>query len=238
MDYHLYIANKNYSSWSMRPWVLMQSLGIAFEEILVPFPTADHRQSFDAFSPTGKVPCLRDGSLLVWDSLAIVEYLAETHSGAWPTDKHARAWARSACAEMHSGFAALRDECSMNCSLIVDLGTPSSALQKDLARIVAIWEDGLQRFGGPWLAGHDFCAVDAFYAPVAIRCRGYRLPLSDLARDYAARLLSHPAVGRWIKEGIGEQWIDESHEEDCGRGRTILVDLRSYLSDRGDRPEG
>lgn len=172
------------------------------------------------------MPCLKDEDLLVWDSLAIVEYLAEAHPDVWPADRTARAWARSACAEMHSGFMALRDECSMNCALRIELGTTSPALEKDLTRLMALWADGLKRFGGPWLAGETFGAVDAFYAPVAVRYRTYGLTLSAQAEAYAERLLAHPAVSAWVEQGIQETWRDDAHEQDCLRGRRVLADLR------------
>lgn len=226
MAYRLFVANKNYSSWSMRPWVLMNAAGIGFDEVLTPFSGGGHQPAFQSFSPTGKVPCLQDGDVLVWDSLAIIEYLAEAHPGVWPEDRQARAWARSASAEMHSGFMALRDECSMNCGLRIELGEPGPMLAKDIARLNALWEEGLRRFGGPWLAGASFGAVDAFYAPVAVRYRTYGLPLVQAARDYAERLLEHPAVSSWVRQGIDEAWRDEDHERDCVRGRKVLADLR------------
>jgi glutathione S-transferase len=142
----LYIGNKNYSSWSLRPWVLMRTLGISFEERLAPFGAG----AFEAFSPTGKVPCLEDGEALIWDSLGIVEYLAERHSGVWPQDAFARAWARCAAAEMHSGFGALREYCSMNCGIRVRLEAERPALDRDIARIEALWNEGIRRFGAHW----------------------------------------------------------------------------------------
>ncbi|WP_106478314.1 glutathione S-transferase family protein [Phytohalomonas tamaricis] len=226
MAYQLYIANKNYSSWSMRPWVLMTAHNIEFEEVLTPFADTPHQQAFEHFSPTGKVPCLQDADTLIWDSLAIVEYLAEVHPDVWPKERQARAWARSACAEIHSGFMALRDECSMNCGLRIELGAPSPALEKDMLRPSTLWEDGLNRFAGPWLAGETFGAVDAFFAPVAVRYRTYGFTLSRQANAYAEQLLEHPAVIAWIEQGLHETWRDEAHEQDCLRGRTVLADLR------------
>ncbi|NBX41840.1 MAG: glutathione S-transferase, partial [Gammaproteobacteria bacterium] len=170
--YTLYITNKNYSSWSLRPWVLMRTLGIAFEERLVPLPEDDAAELFRSFSPSGRVPCLHDGDIVVWDSLAIVEYLAERHDGVWPTDARARAYARSASAEMHSSFFALRNHCSMTCGQRIVLRERPAALDADLARLAALWQQGLQSFGGPFLAGPRFSAVDAFFAPVAFRLRG------------------------------------------------------------------
>jgi glutathione S-transferase len=175
--YTLHVANKNYSSWSLRPWVLLSELGIPFEERLSPFlpGSGSSWADFRAFSPTGRVPCLHDGDEVVWDSLAIAEYLAERHAGVWPPDARARAWARCAAAEMHAGFATLRNDCTMNCGVRVRLHGVSASLQKDLARLGELWNEGLQRFGGPFLAGRSFGAVDAFYAPVAFRIQTYGL---------------------------------------------------------------
>lgn len=173
--YTLYIANKNYSSWSLRPWVLMREMSIPFEEKVFPFQANADGEVFKAFSPTGKVPCLHDGALVVWDSLAIAEYLAEREGSVWPEDAVARAWARSVCAEMHSGFAALRDQCVMHCGFRIRLRNISPELQQDIDRIDALWCEGLQRFGGLFLTGAKFTAGDAFYAPVAFRVQTYDL---------------------------------------------------------------
>src|SRR6478735_6066100 len=137
----LYIGNKNYSSWSLRPWVLMRELNIPFREILVPFGGAQNPDVFRAFSPTGKVPCLVDGTTTVWDSLAITEYVAERHAHVWPADPVARAWARSAAAEMHSGFQALRNICGMNCGVRIRLHSVDVALARDLHRLEQLWAD-------------------------------------------------------------------------------------------------
>ena len=174
--YQLFIANKNYSSWSLRPWVLMRERGIAFEEVLRPFVEGGSHAAFVAFSPTGKVPCLLDGGTVVWDSLAIVEYLAERHAGVWPADPLARAWARCAAAEMHSGFGVLRNECSMTVGLRLELHRVSDGLRSELARLEELWGEGLARFGGPFLAGAAFTAVDAFFVPVAGRHVSGTLP--------------------------------------------------------------
>jgi len=228
MSYQLHVANKNYSSWSMRPWVLMKALGIPFRETLTPFVQPGEASPFAQFSPSGKVPVLMHNGLAIWDSLAIAEYLAESYAHAWPSNAPARAWARSAAAEMHSGFVALRDECSMNCSLTIDIGQPSAALQKDLDRLSTLWADGLAQFHGPWLGGSDFTTVDAMFAPVAVRIRGYQLTLADAqATAYAKQLLHHPAVRQWVHEGIEEPWTDAAHEQDCIRGRPVLEDRRS-----------
>jgi glutathione S-transferase len=224
----LYIANKNYSSWSLRPWVLMRELGIPFEERLVPFrgEPGSNGQVFGAFSPSGKVPCLVDGDVTVWDSLAIAEYLAEAHPQVWPADKTARAFARSAAAEMHSGFMALRTQCGMNCGIRVKLHRIDEALQRDLARLNALWNDGLQRSGGPFLAGKAFGAADAFFAPVAFRIQIYALPLNDTAKAYAQRLLALPSMQEWYASALTETWRDTVHEAEVLDWGTITTDLR------------
>ena len=225
----LYIANKNYSSWSLRPWVLMKQLGITFEEELVPFGL-DSPQAFKAFSPTGKVPCLVDGDLTVWDSLAIVEYLAERQASVWPRDVTARAWARSASAEMHSGFGAVRHYCSMSCGIRVRLhalpAEKASELAAQWARIDALWCEGLSRFGGPFLAGSAFTAVDAFYAPVVFRARTYGPELSAPAQAYVQHLLELPAMRQWYHEALLEPWRDEPHEAEIQALGEILSDER------------
>jgi glutathione S-transferase len=243
--YELFIANKNYSSWSLRPWLLMRQLDIPFHERFMQFPDksagaggeasasasvpalapAPHPHPFRAFSPTGRVPCLHDGDTVVWDSLAIVEYLAERHTGVWPADTRARAWARSAAAEMHAGFTTLRERCSMSCGIRVRLDAISPALAADLARLAELWRDGLTRFGGPFLAGAAFTAVDAFYGPVAFRVQTYGLVLDEVAAAYAARLLALPAMRAWYADALAETFREPSHEEVVGG--TLLEDLRA-----------
>ncbi|KAH7358750.1 glutathione S-transferase [Plectosphaerella cucumerina] len=182
MTLTLHIGNKRYSSWSLRPWLLLKALNIPFEEKLH-FMGGDFRQrALSSFSPTGKVPALHSADgIIVTDSLAIIEFIAEDHPSVWPADRPARAWARSAAAEMHSGFSALRSECSMNVALRFEPKQQSDALAKDVARIDALWTEGLERFGGPWLAGASFTAVDAFYAPVVSRLQTYAITLSPAA---------------------------------------------------------
>jgi glutathione S-transferase len=221
--YRLYIANKNYSSWSLRPWVLMRELGLAFAESLVPFGKPG---AFRAFSPSGRVPCLHDGKLVIWDSLAIVEYLAECYPSVWPADPTARAWARSAAAEMHSGFAGLRNICSMNCGLRLQIDEYPQDLLVDLARINELWSDGFARFGGPFLAGATFTAVDAFFAPVAFRVQTFALELAELPGRYVNRLLALPAMQEWYNAALGEVWRDEQHERDILQVGSLLADLR------------
>ena len=222
----LYIANRNYSSWSLRPWLRMRELGVAFDEVLVPFGGPEDPHDFGAFSPSGKVPCLVDGDAVVWDSLAIVEYLAEGAPGAWPADRLARAWARSASAEMHAGFAALRGTCTMNCGLRVRLHALPAALGSDLARIDALWRDGLVRFGGPFLAGPGFTAVDACFAPVAFRLQTYGLALSPDADAYAARLLALPGMRDWYALALQEPWRELAHEAELREAGEVTADLR------------
>jgi glutathione S-transferase len=225
--YDLYIGNKNYSSWSLRPWVLLRELGIPFREKLVPFGGAANPDAFKGFSPTGKVPCLVDGSITVWDSLAITEYLGERHAGVWPAEQSARAWARSAAAEMHSGFTGLRNVCTMNCGIRVKLPGIAPDLQRDLARLEALWADGLARFGGPFLAGNRFTAADAFYAPVAFRLQTYEPPIAAAARRYAAQLLALPAMQDWYREALAETFRDEAHEVEAREIGTWTQDLRA-----------
>ena len=179
--YVLYIANKNYSSWSLRPWVLMRELGIEFKEELRPFNPGSNWTAFRTFSPSGKVPCLVDGEHVVWDSLSIVEYLAERHPSVWPQDPGVRAWARSAAAEMHSAFGALRERCSMSCGIRVRLNDIPAALTRDIERMDELWTQGLDRFGGPFLTGQAFAAVDAFFAPIAFRAQTYGLKFKPRA---------------------------------------------------------
>ncbi|HET9817670.1 MAG TPA: glutathione S-transferase family protein [Rhodanobacteraceae bacterium] len=225
--FSLYLANKNYSSWSLRPWVLLRERGIPFEEKLVQFETGSSWEKFRTFSPSGKVPCLVDGDTVVWDSLAIAEYVAERHPGAWPADATARAFARSAAAEMHSGFPALREQCTMNCGIRVKLHRIVDALSRDLARVDELWNEGFERFGGPFLAGAEFTAADAFYAPVAFRIQTYSPPLGDRANEYAQRLLALPSMQDWYASALAETWRDAPHEAEVANWGTITEDLRA-----------
>ncbi|KAI9162920.1 hypothetical protein HJFPF1_04515 [Paramyrothecium foliicola] len=240
MTYVLYIGNKRYSSWSMRPWVILKALDIPFEERLHLFKPGIRQPEFKAFSSSGKVPCLHhtideasEQKLTVWDSLSIVEYVAEKYPDVWPSADQpaAKAFARCAAAEMHSGFSAIRDECSMNVGLRIDLGgPPSQSLQADLERFTALFKYGIEQFGGPWLAGSKFTAADAFYAPIASRCKTYGLKLGDAAaQEYIDRLFEHPAVQEWIQAGIKETAREPMHEEDCTRGRKVLEDLSAKI---------
>ncbi len=224
--YTLHIANKNYSSWSLRPWILMREKGIGFAETLHRFEPGGAWATFRAFSPTGKVPALHDGATVVWDSLAIVEYLAARHAGVWPSDAAARAWARSATAEMHSAFQTLRQQCSFNLGLRVTLNEIGPALQKDIDRIDELWSEGLKRFGGPFLAGTAFTAVDAFYAPVQFRIQTYGLKLGNAAGAYSQRVLALPGMADWQAAGLAEDFRDPEHDEVVRRFGRITADLR------------
>lgn len=226
MSYQLYIANKNYSSWSLRPWILMRELDIPFEEIIKPFSSEGNWNAFRRFSPSGKVPCLIHKGVVVWDSLAITEYLAEQHPRVWPQDKIARAWARSACAEMHSGFNALRNLCPMNIGVRIQLNQKPETLLKDLNRLTELWEQGLVQFGGPFLAGDVFSAVDAFYAPVCFRIQTYGLTLPSQVQGYVERLLALPSMKSWQQAALSEAWIEEGHERESLENGVLIEDLR------------
>ncbi|KAJ9141758.1 hypothetical protein NKR23_g7826 [Pleurostoma richardsiae] len=249
MTYHLYITLKNYSSWSMRLWVLMHACNIPFEETLIVFEEGVAVQKeFLKVSPTALVPCLHDlaqggggddDGLVVWESLAIVEYLAEREpsAGIWPTDVAARAFARSACAEVHAGFSALRSQMSMNIGLRVEIGVDEPGLpelRRDLARLDALWREGLGRFGGPWLAGREFTAADAFYVPVATRLQTFMVKegtgegeMSAEGMAYAGRLLGHEASRAWIEDGLKETTRERGHDEETVQGRRVVADYRA-----------
>lgn len=223
--YQLFIGNKNYSSWSLRPWVLMRALDIPFEEKLMVFES-DNWDAFRLFSPVGKVPCLHDGENVVWDSLAIVEFLAEQYKHVWPNNAKARMWARCASAEMHSGFSSLRNECTMNVGLRINLHTISVGLQRDIDRLNTLWAEGLQQFGGPFLAGAQLTAVDAFYAPVIFRIQTYGLKMHPTLDAYIQNMLNLPAMQQWQSDAIQETWREQSHEQEALDAGTVLADLR------------
>ncbi len=225
--YTLYIGNKNYSSWSLRPWILLTELGLPFKETLIPFDDGDSWAKFRAFSPTGLVPCLHDGERVVWESLAITEYLAEAHPAVWPGDADARAWARSATAEMHAGFNALRNECPMTVGMRIELPEISAALGRDLERIQELWQQGLDRFGGPYLAGSKFTAVDAFFAPVAFRVQTFNLPLREAAANYVGHLLALPGMQSWTDAALAETFREPSHEDELAALGTVTADFRA-----------
>ncbi|TXH37744.1 MAG: glutathione S-transferase family protein [Burkholderiaceae bacterium] len=211
----LYIGNKNYSSWSMRPWVLLRQAGIPFQEVMVRFDDmaaqSAFRRTMAAVTPVGKVPVLVDDGLVIWDTLAIAEYLAEQFPdrALWPADRAARARARSICAEMHSGFSALRSACGMNIEArLPHIGAlalrDQPAVRADLARIVAMWSELLAQHGGPMLFG-AFSIADAYYAPVAMRIRTYALPVTADLEAYINRLVALPGVAAWMTDALAEQ---------------------------------
>lgn len=223
--YELYIANKNYSSWSLRPWILMKMLAIPFVEKLTPF--GDSLSALSDLSPTGKVPCLVSGNTVVWDSFSIVEFLAERHEGVWAADPELRAWSRSVSAEMHSGFMALRDLFTMNLGLRIRPNPYSAALKRDIDRIESIWTQGMARSGGPFLAGSRFTAVDAFFCPVAFRFMTYSPTIGPEARSYAERLRSLDCMEEWYQAALQETWRDEEHEAEARAAGKWLEDLRA-----------
>jgi glutathione S-transferase len=224
--YTLHITNKNYSSWSLRPWLLMRACGIEFGEVLHRF-TPGSPSDFRGISPSGRVPWLEDGDTVVWDSLAIAEYLAERHPGVWPTDAVARAWARSAAAEMHSGFATLRNLHGMNVGVRVAVAQRAPALLADIARIERLWNEGLARFGGPFLAGAAFSAVDAFFAPVVYRFRTYDVAPQGAAAGYLGMMLAHPAMREWETAALAEDFRDPPHEAELAQIGRVTADLRA-----------
>jgi len=209
----LHIANKNYSSWSFRPWLAMTALGIPFEEKLTQFNDDAGNPEFRKFSPTGRVPVLVDGDLTVWDSLAIIEYLADRFpgKGVWPADPAKRAHARSISAEMHSGFGGLRSTCPMNMRRPVRAIPVSDQVRADVARIEEMWADCLKRHGGPFLFG-KFCAADAMYAPVVNRLEVYALSSHPAVLAYRAAMKALPAWQVWEAAGRAEPWIIPADE--------------------------
>lgn len=224
MTYTLHISNCNYSSWSLRAWVLLRALEIPFTE-QQHFYSIDNRSQFLTFSPSALVPCLQDEDITVWESLAIAEYLYEAHPAVWPLDRKARAFARSAVSEMHAGFTALRSICNMNCGIRVELPERDAALQRDLDRLRQLFEQGIEDFGGPYLAGSRFTAGDAFFCPVAFRMQIYGISLGATADAYMSRLLELPAMREWYQRALAETQRSEPHEQSIA-GR-ITADLRA-----------
>jgi glutathione S-transferase len=204
----LVIGNRNYSSWSMRAWLLLRWLGCDFEEKLVRLYREDSLAAILPFSPSGLVPALLDGDLRIWDSFAIVLHMADLHPQVWPADPAKRAFVRSVCAEMHSGFAALRSSLPHNGRGRNRRVEMDDNVRRDIARIESIWTEGRDRFGadGPWLAG-AFGTADIMYAPVAGRFRTYGVTLGGPAEEYRIRLLDHPLVRTWYEEGAGSELI-------------------------------
>ncbi|MBU3887299.1 glutathione S-transferase family protein [Methylosinus sporium] len=217
MTLNLLIGNKAYSSWSLRAWLLLKQFDIAFEESLVPLYGPESKEKLLAFSPAGKVPALRCDAILVWESLAIVEFIAERFSdlAIWPRDPAARALARSLSAEMHSGFTALRGEYPTNFRRAPRvIASPSPAAAADIARIDAAWRDARERFGahGPFLFG-EFSAADAMFAPVVCRFSTYLLDVSPQAQDYMRAIEALPAYREWVESGRAEPWTLDKFEK-------------------------
>jgi glutathione S-transferase len=214
----LVIGNKNYSSWSMRPWIALRAANIAFEEVFIPLYTgAADKEKILSFSRSGKVPVLVDGDVTVWDSLAIIEYAAERFPEArlWPEDRARRAHARSISAEMHSGFMALRNECGMNLHRPVKPIALSDDAQANIARVQQIWTECRQRYGkaGPFLFG-AFSGADAMYAPVVHRFRTYAIEVVPEAKAYMETMMALPAFQEWTRAGLAETIVIERFETD------------------------
>jgi glutathione S-transferase len=210
----LVIGNKNYSSWSMRPWLALVAFGIPFKEVMVLLDRDDTASNIAFHSTSGKVPVLLAGLTTVWDSLAICEYLAEQfpEQHLWPQDVAARATARSICAEMHSGFGGLRSAMSMNIKARFPGRGRSAAAQADIGRISEIWEECLSRFGHHEFLFGDFSIADAFFAPVVMRFRTYGVALAPALNAYCERVLAHPAVARWVDEALAETEVAAKHD--------------------------
>jgi glutathione S-transferase len=214
VPYVLHIGEKNYSSWSARPWLALRGAGIPFTEHLVSLRDDAGKAERFARLPGGRVPVLEDGPVLVWDSLAIVEYLAERHPGLWPADPVARAWARCICAEMHGGFGALRSGMSVDVRARRPQRKRTDAVRADIARIEGLWNETRRRFGagGPFLLG-AFTIADAYFAPVAFRFRTYGVDLPGEAGAWVRTILAHPAVREW-EEGGRDEPVLPDHDLD------------------------
>lgn len=209
----LIVGNKRYSSWSFRPWLAMRVNGIAFDEDLIPFDDEGGNPAIKAATPAGRVPVLVDGALVVWESLAILEYLADRFpdAGFWPDDPADRARARAMAAEMHAGFVALRSECPMNMAREVRAIAVSDAVAGDVARIEALWDEALARSGGPFLFG-AFSNADAMFAPVVNRLEIYALSTHEAVRRYSEAMKALPAWSEWEQAGRAEPWVVAGEE--------------------------
>ena len=211
----LVIANKCYSSWSLRPWLLMKQLGIAFDEIVIPLDLPDTKAKVLAHSPAGKVPILVDGDVTVWESIAIMEYIGDAFAPVWPSDRDARAMARSVAAEMHAGFPALRSACPMNLGRKFAPKDRGEAVARDVARFSEIVRQARERVraGGPFLFG-AFSAADAMYAPLATRLDTYSIAIDATTRAYVDAILALPAFQEWRSAALKEEWIVDADEVD------------------------
>ena len=232
MSYTLLIGNKNYSSWSLRPWLLLHAFGVPFTEERHVFDTPEFAAEITSRkrSPNARVPVLVDGDIKVWDSLAIAEYLAERHAGMWPTDAVARAHARCACAEMHSGFQALRHWMPMNVRRSYPIAMPREDVQKDIDRVQALWAEARNKFGsdGPFLYGM-FSVADAYFAPVVFRFSTYGVKQSTVVADYVKALLAHPSMQQWIADSKAEKEVVDHDEPE----RIYAISVPSPLAGEG-----
>jgi glutathione S-transferase len=229
----LIIANKVHSSWSLRPWILLSAFSIPFEEVLIPFgPTFDDpdwKAKVKVHNPAGKVPVLVDGDIQVWESLSIMEYIADTHPdlAIWPRDRAARTFARNISSEMHAGFSALRNACPMNLGKRHAPKDRGPQVAADVARVTAIWNAARARWGsaGPFLFG-AFTAADAMYAPVATRLRSYAISVDPVSEAYCDAIYAHPAFVNWRKAALAEPWIVPEDEAD----EPVLENYRPHLA--------
>jgi glutathione S-transferase len=209
----LVMGNKNYSSWSLRPWILLKHLELAFTERVLPLDTPEFARDIAAVSPTRRVPILQHGSLQVWDSLAICEYAAELAGRGWPKTRDARAIARAACAEMHSGFSILRSQWPMNARATGRRTAPNPERSAEISRVEKLWDECRSRFGagGPWLFG-EYGVADAMYAPVVLRLRTYGANVRETTAEYMATVLADPHMRDWLAAAAAESWTIEASE--------------------------
>jgi len=209
--FDLYIGNKNYSSWSLRPWLLMKHFGIPFTEHMVSVAGRDYNAALKPLAGNARVPCLHEDGFQIWESIAIAETLAERHPQMWPANPRARARARSISAEMHAGFAKLRTAMPMNLKLRLKGKPATPEVQRDIDRVIEIWQEARSRFAtgdGPWLFG-DFSVADAMFAPIVCRFNVYNVPLPPLAAAFRDAMLAHPALQEWHAAALAEA---EAHE--------------------------
>jgi len=222
----LIIGNKNYSSWSVRPWLVLTHFAIPFDEQVVMLSGEGWREALRKVSPSGKVPVLIEGDVVVYETIAIIEYLAERfpHKKIWPTDRKQRAVARSAAAEMHAGFSALRNLAPMNLKASYPNRIDLDAVAADLKRIERLWGDLLQKSGGPYLF-EEFCAADAMFAPLASRIRTYELPTTDVVGEYVEAIYALPAFQQLLADASKESWVVQRDEIDYAQGLKPVTDF-------------
>ncbi|MGD9671251.1 MAG: glutathione S-transferase family protein [Hyphomicrobiaceae bacterium] len=224
---HLIIANKLYSSWSMRPWLVMRAIGLDFKETVIPLRQPDTAERIRAYSPSGKVPVLIDGDVKVWESLAIISYLADKYPDrpVWPDGNVARAHAKSIAMEMHGGFQPLRQACPMNLAKRFAAPAMSDDLAVSIARVEEIWRETRVRFGasGPYLFGARFTAADAMFAPVATRLDSYSIPVAPETRAYIDAIYANPYFAEWRAAAFKEPWTIPAYEA----GLTMIDDLKA-----------